>query len=145
MCSPALLKGEHPLRSPDDLCHYSLLHDDSPDDDDSCPDWSMWLKAAGVSCVDTQRGPRFNQSSLVLEAAESGRGVALAKSALASGDIAEGRLVKPFETSVPIDFAYYMICPESKLALPKVAAFRNWLIDMARAETAATEEPVAAE
>ncbi len=145
VCSPALLKGEHPLRSPDDLCHYSLLHDDSPDDDDSCPDWSMWLKAAGVSCVDTQRGPRFNQSSLVLEAAESGRGVALAKSALASGDIAEGRLVKPFETSVPIDFAYYMICPESKLALPKVAAFRNWLIDMARAETAATEEPVAAE
>ncbi len=134
VCSPKLLEGEHPLRTPEDLCHYTLLHDDSPDDDDSCPDWTMWLKAAGVSCIDTGRGPRFNQSSLVLEAAASGRGVSLAKSALASGDIAEGRLVKPFETTVPIDFAYYILCSESKLALPKVAAFRDWLKDMAHAE-----------
>ena len=87
-----------------------------------------------MSCIDTARGPRFNQSSLVLEAAASGRGVALAKSALASGDIAEGRLVKPFETSVPIDFAYYILCPESKLSRPKVAAFRDWLKEMAHAE-----------
>ncbi len=145
VCSPKLLEGAQPLRTPDDLCNYPLLHDDSPDDDDSCPDWTMWLKAAAVSCVDAARGPRFNQSSLVLEAAASGRGVALAKSALASGDIAEGRLVKPFETTLPIDFAYYMLCPESKLTLPKVATFRAWLIEMARAEAGDSSQPVAAE
>ena len=145
VCSPKLLEGEQALRTPDDLCNHALLHDDSPDDDDSCPDWNMWLKAAGVTCVDAARGPRFNQSSLVLEAAASGRGVALAKSALASGDIAEGRLVKPFETTLPIDFAYYMLCPEGKLTLPKVSAFREWLIEMARAEDGETDQPAAAE
>lgn len=138
VCSPDLLAGDHPLKEPDDLCHHPLLHDDGPEEDDSCPDWNMWLKAAGVTCVDGARGPRFNQSSLVLEAAAAGRGVALAKSALASADVAEGRLVKPFETSVPIDFAYYLVCPGAKIELPKVAAFRSWLIDMAVQEQAAT-------
>ena len=134
VCSPKLLEGEHALNSPDDLCWHTLLHDDSPDDDESCPDWTMWLRAAGVGCVDGSRGPRFNQSSLVLETAANGHGVALAKSALASLDLAEGRLVKPFETSVPIDFAYYLLCPERKADLPKVELFRNWLTAAARAE-----------
>ena len=134
VCSPKLLEGEHALNSPDDLCWQILLHNDSPDDDESCPDWTMWLRAAGVGCVDGSRGPRFNQSSLVLETAANGHGVALAKSALASLDLAEGRLVKPFETSVPIDFAYYLLCPERKAALPKVELFRAWLTAAARAE-----------
>ncbi|MCI0364982.1 MAG: transcriptional regulator GcvA, partial [Phycisphaerales bacterium] len=69
VCSPNLLKGPHPLRSPADVHHHTLLHDDSPDDDQSCPTWEMWLKAAGVEGTDATRGPRFNQSSLVLEAA----------------------------------------------------------------------------
>ena len=56
------------------------------------------------------------------------------QAALASADIAEGRLVKLFETTVPIDFAYYLLCPERKAALPKVALFRDWLTAAARAE-----------
>src|SRR5436189_173790 len=79
VCSPKLLKGKQGLRHPEQLRHLTLLHDDSPDDDESCPTWEMWLRAAGVSDVDHTRGPRFNQSSLVLEAAILGRGVALAK------------------------------------------------------------------
>jgi LysR family glycine cleavage system transcriptional activator len=134
VCSPKLAAGEHPLTGPAALAHHTLLHDDSSLEDVSCPDWPMWLKAAGITAIDGSRGPRFNQSSLVLEAAASGRGVALAKSTLAAVDLAEGRLVRPFEAVLPVDFAYYTVCPESRAELPKVVAFRTWLKDQA-AET----------
>jgi LysR family glycine cleavage system transcriptional activator len=134
VCSPKLMKGKDPLKSPQALKSHALLHDDSPDGDESCPTWAMWLKAAGIEEVDASRGPRFNQSSLVIEAAILGRGVALAKGTLAAADLAEGRLVKPFELSVPVDFAYYVVCPKSKLNLPKVALFRDWLRLEAAAE-----------
>jgi LysR family transcriptional regulator, glycine cleavage system transcriptional activator len=133
VCSPKLMKGKNALTTPQALKQHALLHDDSPDGDESCPTWAMWLKAAGVDDVDASRGPRFNQSSLVIEAAILGRGVALAKANLAAADLAEKRLIKPFEMSVPVDFAYYVVCPKAKLNLPKVALFRDWL----RAEAAA--------
>jgi LysR family glycine cleavage system transcriptional activator len=127
VCSPQLLKGRQGLRHPDRLRHHTLLHDDSPDDDESCPTWEMWLRAAGVGDVDHSRGPRFNQSSLVLEAAVLGRGVALAKLAIAAADLANGTVVKPFELSFPVEFAHYLVCPESKARMPKVELFGSWL------------------
>jgi LysR family glycine cleavage system transcriptional activator len=92
--SPELL-GQQALERPEDLKHHILLHDGSPDLDDSCPDWPMWLAARGVRGVDGMRGPRFNQSSLVIEAAVNGRGVALAKRTLAQADLEAERLVAP--------------------------------------------------
>ncbi len=136
VCSPELLTGTHPLKSPEDLSRFTLLHDASPENDESCPDWTMWLKAAGVDGVDGSRGLRFNQSSLVLEAAINGRGVALAKSTLAVDDLAAGRLSKPLDLSLPIDFAYYLVCPRSKATLPKVENFANWVRTLAAAEEA---------
>jgi LysR family transcriptional regulator, glycine cleavage system transcriptional activator len=127
VCSPKLLEGPHPLRSPADVGFHTLLHDDTPDDDASCPSWEMWLKAAGVDGVDASRGPRFNQSSLVLEAAILGQGIALAKSTIAAVDLAEGRVVKPFELTLPLEFAYYIVTPESKTLMPKVDLFIRWL------------------
>jgi LysR family glycine cleavage system transcriptional activator len=127
VCSPKLLDGPHPLRSPADVRRHTLLHDDSPDDDTSCPTWEMWLKAAGVDGIDTTRGPRFNQSSLVLEAAILGHGIALAKSTIAAADLAEGRVVKPFELTLPLEFGYYIVAPETKTLMPKVDLFIRWL------------------
>lgn len=144
VCSPQLLGGDHPLRTPDDLRHHTLLHDDSSLDDASCPNWAMWLKAAAVKGVDGSRGLHFNQSSLAVEAAVGGRGVVLAKSALASDDIAAGRLVKPFEMSVPVDFAYYLVSPESRAELPKVVQFRDWIMETAKDGPAGCGDPFVA-
>ena len=143
VCSPLLSAGAHPLTTPDDLRHHTLLHDDSSLDDASCPNWAMWLKAAGVGGMDGTRGLHFNQSSLAIEAAVSGRGVVLAKSALAADDLAAGRLVKPFEMSVPVDFAYYLVAPESKASLPKVAAFRDWIMAAAKGGPQGCDDPFA--
>lgn len=134
--SPELLK-EQPLETPEDLKNHVLLHDGSPDLDDSCPDWSMWLAARGVRGVEGMRGPRFNQSSLVIEAAANSRGVALAKLTLAQADLDAGRLVAPLQIATAVDFAYYLVHPKAKGRLPQVKAFISWIEAEAAAHEAA--------
>jgi LysR family glycine cleavage system transcriptional activator len=136
--SPALAAA-HPVASPADLAGHVLLHDGSPDADESCPDWQMWLAARGVKGFDASRGPRFNQSSLVIEAAMSGRGVALAKRTLAQDDLDAGRLVAPMPISTLVDFAYFLVHPKAKGRLPQVKAFIAWI----RAEAEAHEVALA--
>lgn len=142
VCAPELIKGDRPLDSAADLKNFTLLHDDSPDNDPSCPNWEMWLRAAAAEGVDGARGPRFNQSSLVIEAAVLGRGVALAKHRLAAEDIRRGRLVLPFVDAVPLDFAYFVVSPKAKLNLPKVSYFRDWLREQVRLMELAAHDPV---
>ena len=136
VASPELLDRQ-PLSELSDLSDHILLHDGSPDADESCPDWTMWLAARGVKGVDGSRGPRFNQSSLVIEAAIGGRGVALAKRALAQADIDAGRLVAPFHIATAVDFAYYLVFPKAKGRLPQVKAFTSWITAEAEAHEAA--------
>lgn len=131
VCSPGLAQGRHALRKPVDLRHHTLLHDDGPDD------WQAWLNAAGVSGVDATRGPVFTDASMVIQAAVAGQGVALARGALASGDLAAGTLVRPFRLSLPAENAYWVVCPPAAAMRPKIAAFREWLLREAAAEPAA--------
>ncbi|MEM8936879.1 MAG: transcriptional regulator GcvA [Pseudomonadota bacterium] len=139
VASPKLLAGEHPLKAPADLTHHTLLHDSSPDKDESCPNWRMWLKAAGVTEADGERGLKFNQSSLVIEAAVAGKGVALAKLALALADLEAARLVIPFDLTTPTDFSYYIVHPPSKTSSPTVQAFTAWIKEEAAASTDAAQ------
>ena len=136
VASPQLL-ASNPLNEPDDLTHHILLHDGSPDADPSCPDWLMWLAARGVKGVDGNRGPRFNQSSMVIEAAVGGRGIALAKRTLAQDDLDAGRLVSPLQIATAVDFAYHVVHPKAKGRLPQVKAFVNWITAEAAAHEAA--------
>ena len=125
VCSPSLLEDGLPLLSPADLGHYTLLHDEMRED------WRMWLMAAGADHLDATRGPGFQHSNLVVQAAVAGEGVALVRSVLVADDLAAGRLVKPFDISLPAEFAYYVVCPEANAKRPKIEAFRNWLLDEA--------------
>jgi LysR family glycine cleavage system transcriptional activator len=130
VCAPNLLKGNAAIKAPQDLLAQTLIHDDS--DKDGVVTWPMWLKAAGVEGDAGLRGPRFNQSSLVIEAAVAGKGVALARYALALADLEAARLVIPFGQQTPTDFSYWVVYPEAKAALPEVAAFIDWLRSEAR-------------
>lgn len=145
VCSPRLLQGPHPIRTPHDLAHHPLLHDGGPDQDDATStNWAMWLKAAGVSGVDGKRGAKFNQSSLVIEAAVAGKGVALAKSTIALADLEAGRLVAPFDLTTPSSFSYYIVHPASKARSAAVKAFKKWLREEAEATTAPSRPALAA-
>lgn len=122
VCSPALLRGRHALRSPADLKHHTLLHINER------LDWGQWLDAAGLTDIDFARGPIFNQTSVAIDAAIDGQGIALARSALAAWDLGTGRLVRPFAFSLKLPYAYWIVCPKPTAALPKIATFREWLL-----------------
>lgn len=128
VCSPQLLKGPDAIRRPQDLSQHTLIHDESPENDPSCPDWTTWLAARGISGVDATRGPRFNQAVLVIEAATNGRGVALAKRAIAQAELDAGRLIAPFaDGSTAIDFSYWVVWPKGRHLSPDVRAFTGWV------------------
>ena len=133
VCSPELLDGPQPLQQPQDLAHHTLLHLDWILEEQTSPSWRMWLLAAGVSEVDATRGPRFSMESMMVQAAIEGQGVALAMTVLVGGDLAAGRLVMPFDLSVcdPLNFAFYVVSPTRTAEVPKVAAFRTWVLSEA--------------
>lgn len=141
LCSPRLLASPQPLRVPADLAQHVLLHDETVYGPEQTterePMWCVWLRAAGVGhLVDARRGPHFSSASLTIEAALDAQGVALGLPVLALADIQSGRLVAPFGTAVPIDFAYWIVCPSVTAQRPKVVAFREWLLDEARHDEA---------
>jgi LysR family glycine cleavage system transcriptional activator len=134
VCSPVLLRGKRPLRTPADLARHTLIHDDTIPDLRERPSWEEWLKAAGVEGVDATRGPHFSDAGLALEAAMDGLGVALALKPLVSADVAAGRLAIPFPVAVPSRHAYYLVSSPAIAERPAVAAFRQWLLAEARAD-----------
>ena len=136
MCSPALLAGEHPLASPEDLRHHVLLHFDWPAQEQVTPDWGTWLRSTGVKGVDATRGPRFSQPDYAMQAAAEGAGVVLGWRALARADLESGRLTIPFDLPLQMDVAFYLVYPETSAERPKLARFRKWLLD----ETLASPE-----
>ena len=74
VCSPALLTGKRPLRTPADLRWHRLIHDDSVPDEPGKSGWEAWLEAAGAQEVDAARGPRFGNTTLAIEAALGAQG-----------------------------------------------------------------------
>ncbi len=128
VCHPSFLEGTHPLRRPSDLKHYKLLHVDWGNMTGPLPDWNMWLASAGVDDVDASKGPVFTVESMAISAAARGNGVALASTYAVAEEIAEGRLVVPFARSLRTHTSYWVVCPRRTANLPKIKAFREWLI-----------------
>jgi LysR family glycine cleavage system transcriptional activator len=128
ICSPKLLTGEHPLRTPEDLRHHMLLHDDTGDMYDGESFWEVWLEAAGITDIDAKRGARFSHAVLAFEAAIDAVGVVASMPSLAAEELASGKLVMPFDLKVPLASAYYLVCEPHAKTRPAVAAFRDWLI-----------------
>jgi len=127
VCSPRLLGGPHPLRTPADLKHHVLLHDLASFREDR-PTWSHWLEAAEVTEVDPNLGPGFNLWGMLIDAAIEGQGVALAPVALAELDVQAGRLVQPFGPGLRTDKAYWVVSAPDKADRANVRVFREWLM-----------------
>ncbi len=130
VCSPDLLRGAKPLLEPRDLLQFTLIHLEYEAQGAVWPNWRMWMLAAGIKDFNDSRGLHFSQTSLAIQAAIDGHGVALGDSSLVSDDLAAGRLVKPFELSLksPAQFAYHLITPRDTAGRPMITTFRNWIL-----------------
>ncbi len=128
LCSPQLAGGEHPLRVPADLRHHTLVHDDTGLRYDGSAFWDVWLSAAAVVGIETNRGPHFNQPVLAIEAAVDSLGIVATFPIFASEELATGRLILPFSTKARLQSGYYLVFSEVSALKPGVAAFRDWVM-----------------
>jgi LysR family glycine cleavage system transcriptional activator len=125
VCTREMLAKFGPLREAADLQRFPLLHS-------SDEEWSLWAEPGSV--VDWQeRGTAFDDSLTVLAGAEQGIGLALTRWSLVAQDLATGRIVRASERFVRCPRAYYFVCPEMYVAMPKVQQFLGWLREMAAA------------
>ena len=125
LCSPALLRGPNRLREPRDLAKQTLIESEG-----SQVRWSAWLARFKNMRINPPR-LRFDRSSLALQAAVYGLGIALESEFLASEELASGRLTTPFELrSTAIEAPLrFLVIPREKLKMPKVQAFRQWILE----------------
>ena len=124
LCSPRLLDGGHPLRSPKDLVHFTLIQVDLPG---VVPTWSDWFQMAGIDGIDSTRGLRLNVADHALDAASESAGVVLAYKVVASRDIGLGRLIVPFGPEIALPGrSYFFVCQKGHEKRAPVKAFRDW-------------------
>lgn len=130
VCGPTMLYGRNALCVPQDVARHPLLHVNDQ------RDWQKWFAAAGLETVAGARGIVFKQASMAIDAAVDGQGIALARTALAAGDLRKGRLVRPFDLVLNVPYAYWIVCPRASADRPNIKIFREWLLDQAEADAA---------
>lgn len=92
-------------------------------------EWPAWFAAAGLPCP-ALRGPMFDSSVLMVDAARRGLGVALAPVAMFAADLRAGHLAQPFDTQVDCG-SYWLTRLQSRAETTTMALFRTWLLDCA--------------
>lgn len=115
---------------PADLLDHTLLHALSLER--SWFDWYQWFEHFGVAMKGGLPGPSFDNHLLMMQAALSGRGVALGWIGTASDLISQGHLVKALDSPIALSTGIYAVA--RKEHQEQVEPFINWLT-----ATAATE------
>ncbi len=119
--------------NPEFLKHCLLIHDSQPwPNAQYYSEWKFWLDNMKLQDVIFKSGYSFELSETAVTAASQGLGVAIGRNRLTQSDIDSGHLVAPIGEGVPSEQAYYVVTMHEKVSTPRVAAFRNWLLEEAR-------------
>ncbi|MNE36642.1 Glycine cleavage system transcriptional activator [compost metagenome] len=132
LCTPAM--REHlDLKTPADLKRAHLVGEPA--------EWAAWFAAAGVAPADAAPSPRLTADNQAMEvaAALGDQGVALGSPILYGREIKRGLLVRPFEQTVALAEGYWLCYPPARRLTPKIARFRDWILDTARDDPAVVE------
>ncbi|HVE06484.1 MAG TPA: LysR substrate-binding domain-containing protein [Paraburkholderia sp.] len=92
-------------------------------------DWPAWLEAAVQEPVEFAGEAVFHLQLTSLAAAVDGVGLAIGRTPLVDADLASGKLVRPFDVSVPSSSAYFITSPHDKAKSKKVELFRDWALE----------------
>lgn len=92
--------------------------------------WRKWFAAAGLQ-VQVTPVAEFNDMGLMLQAAEQGLGLTLARELLAADGLRDGRLIKisPISVEYESGLAYHLVYPPVLRDWPPLAALRQWIND----------------
>ncbi len=129
VCSPGYLRTVENLAEVADLERCTLLHDTNR------KSWADWLALAGADTVNADRGTIVDDTNVLIQAAIDGLGIALGSSLFVADHLAAGRLVRPFDTIMHSDYAYYIVTTKQHLKRPEVADFKAWLLSQSTMAT----------
>ncbi|WP_407294580.1 LysR family transcriptional regulator [Stutzerimonas zhaodongensis] len=128
VCSPTLLNDTTEL-APPIIAEMPLLQQTTRP-----YAWRQWFDSLGMKVARDMTGPRLELFSMLAQAAEHEMGVALIPPFLIQRELAEGRLVIAHPHSFRReDQAYHLMIPERRVESAALNAFRDWLLDEARA------------
>ncbi len=117
LCAPHVARGLH---VPADLRGVPLLRSYR------LQDWLAWCAAVGLDDLPI-RGPVFDSSTLMAQAAMLGYGVALVPPAMFERELAGGSLVRPF--SIEIDSgSYWLSRLNTRHSTNAMTVFREWIL-----------------
>ncbi len=123
VCAPGFREGLLP-RTPAELRHCALLGN-------PWLPWEPWLHAAGLDFPEPPQSLMFTDSSVLLDAAAAGLGVAMARRVLVEGDLRSGRLLRLFDISVPDPYSYLFVWRADHPQLDTLHRIRAWLREQA--------------
>jgi len=127
--SPELLDKGRGLNRPEDLMNYPLLGIFT-----SPSDWSRWFAATGFNLDPQTVGISYDSYVLSYEAAVAGEGVAMGETAFIDDDLAQGRLLRPFEETIPRGGPWAYVCERGRENESKIKAFGDWLAEQFEAD-----------
>lgn len=123
--SPDLLI-DGPVSSPADCLPYPLLQDRDR------TDWSVWLEAHGVKASPSAaKGPSYADDALLVQGAIAGQGLAIVRDVYAAGALAAGRIILAIDAPVRTPAGYFVVTRPNRVSVPKIAAFRQWIMQEA--------------
>jgi len=124
MLSPSLAATIGGIGEPADLLKLPII-------DAGDPWWSMWFDMAGVDArADLSSRPhgQLGAQAFVGRAAVAGVGVAILTRAMFVPELANGSLIQPFDLVGNDGHAYWLVYQEARRNVPKVRAFRDWML-----------------
>ncbi len=133
VCSPDFLARFPQAQTIGGLAELPLIEIDWGPAYQSIPRWKDWFSFQHRPEVDIKPISVHSLSSLALEAAAGGNGVALAQRSFASLDLDLGRLVRLSPDALPMPEPYFICWGSTTLEQPNARAFLNWLMSVARA------------
>ena len=126
------------VASPDYTAGIDLADDisafaDHPLLQDSHRHWTMLLEEAGVK--PRRRITQFNQTTLAIDAASDGQGIALAPAMFVASELSKGRLTELWRGMATDEQAFYVVCLSSGAKQPARRAVIEWLHEQSDTET----------
>lgn len=124
MLSPSLAATIGGVKEPADLLRLPIV-------DAGDPWWAMWFDLAGIDArKNLAARPRSQLGSQAFEgrAAVAGVGAAILTRELFAAELANGSLIQPFDIVGNDGHAYWLVYQEARRNVPKIRAFRDWML-----------------
>jgi len=125
ICSPAVAAGASDL--PSLLKKGPLLHIRQGEELHRC--WTLFIRQSGLDGINVKRGLVLETADQAVQLAMNDGGIAVVDTRLCREELASGKLVTPFDRTIVSGRNYFLVSRAEEIEIPRIAAFRTWVLD----------------